>query len=124
MSPAPTPMPAPAAEPARTLAVRAINPKGFHMIACDVRGPETARRPIVCVHGLTRHRGDFEPLARALAGERRVVCPDLAGRGESDWLPDPSDYHVAQYNCDLTIVMAATCRGEVDWIGTSLGGLC
>ncbi|SLN52557.1 alpha/beta fold hydrolase [Roseisalinus antarcticus] len=104
--------------------VRAINPKGFHMIAYHVWGKPDDVRPLFCVHGLTRHGGDFDPLARALAGRRKIVCPDLVGRGASDWLPDPDDYHVPQYNCDLTAVLAAAGCSEVDWIGTSLGGLC
>ena len=104
--------------------VRCLSDAGFHRLSYTEWGSPDAARTVVCVHGLTRHRGDFQPLARALAGDRRVVCPDLAGRGASDWLPDPGDYHIAQYNCDLTAVMAATGCAEVDWIGTSLGGLC
>lgn len=104
--------------------VRAINPKGFHTVACHLWGHSRALRPVICVHGLTRHSGDFDELATALAKNRRVVCPDLVGRGASDWLPDPGGYHVPQYNCDLTTVLAATECPEVDWIGTSLGGLC
>ncbi|WP_295315284.1 alpha/beta hydrolase [Roseobacter sp.] len=104
--------------------VRSINPRGFHTIACQVQGRDTGLSPVICVHGLTRHGGDFEQLARMLADRRRVICPDLVGRGASDWLPDASDYHIAQYNCDLTAVMAATGCDGVDWVGTSLGGLC
>lgn len=104
--------------------VRSINPKGFHSIAYQVWGEDTDERPVVCVHGLTRHAGDFEAFSQALCRSRKVICPDLVGRGASDWLPDASDYHVPQYNCDLTAVMAATGCREVDWVGTSLGGLC
>jgi pimeloyl-ACP methyl ester carboxylesterase len=104
--------------------VRSINPKGFHNVAFQTWGEETFVRPAICVHGLTRHGGDFEPLAQVLSQRQRVICPDLVGRGASDWLPDGSDYHVPQYNCDLVTLMAATGCREVDWIGTSLGGLC
>lgn len=104
--------------------VRAINPRGFHMIGYHVWGQANDAPPVMCVHGLTRHGGDFDPLARALSGKRRVICPDLVGRGASDWLPDPTDYHIPQYNCDLTAVMAANGGGAFDWVGTSLGGLC
>jgi len=104
---------------------RAINPKGFHQIAYHTWGENQAICPVMCVHGLTRHGGDFDPLARVLSKTRRVICPDLVGRGASDWLPDPTDYHLPQYNCDLTTVMAATgCSDQLDWVGTSLGGLC
>lgn len=104
--------------------VRSINPKGFHNVAYQDHGQNSDHLPVVCVHGLTRHGGDFHPLARNLSRDRRVICPDLVGRGASDWLPDPTDYHVAQYNCDLVAVMAATGCQDVAWVGTSLGGLC
>lgn len=104
--------------------VRSINPKGFHRIAYHSWGAESEARAAICVHGLTRHGGDFDPLAQVLARRQRVICPDLVGRGASDWLPDASDYHVPQYNCDLVTLMAATGCTEADWIGTSLGGLC
>ena len=104
--------------------VRSINPGGFHKVAYHSWGADRGRRPVICVHGLSRHGGDFDPLAERLAGSRRLICPDLVGRGASDWLPDANDYHVAQYNCDLTTLISATGCTEVDWIGTSLGGLC
>ena len=102
----------------------AINPRGFHRIAYrewECPGDPSA---VVCVHGLTRHAEDFVPLASRLAGERRVIAPDLAGRGDSDWLPDPSDYHVPRFNCDLAALIARSDCGSVDFVGTSLGGLC
>jgi pimeloyl-ACP methyl ester carboxylesterase len=51
---------------------------------------------IVCVHGLSRQGRDFDVLARALA-HARVICPDVVGRGESDWLADPHGLPVPQY---------------------------
>ena len=75
-------------------------------------------------HGLTRNGRDFDQLATALAGRgRRVICPDLPGRGQSDRLQDSSDYVLPQYCSDMTVLMAALGPAEVDWIGTSLGGL-
>ena len=50
------------------------------------------RDVLVCVHGLTRCARDFDDLARALCDHYRVVCPDVAGRGDSDWLADPMLY--------------------------------
>ena len=66
----------------------------------------------------------LRPVAAALADRGwRVVCPDLAGRGRSDWLDNPYDYNLPQYVLDMTVLMAAIGAPEIDWIGTSLGGL-
>lgn len=78
---------------------------------------------VVCVHGLTRCGRDFEALAETLAAEgMRVICPDLPGRGASDWLPDPTLYAVGSYAAALTHLIARI-DGPVDWVGTSLGGV-
>jgi pimeloyl-ACP methyl ester carboxylesterase len=79
--------------------------------------------PVVCVHGLTRTGRDFDALARALAAAgRRVLCPDMPGRGESDWLPDPSRYTLPTYVAACTPLLMALGR-PFDWVGTSMGGL-
>ncbi len=78
---------------------------------------------VVCVHGLTRNGRDFDPLARALSGRFRVVCPDLPGRGRSDWLGDASLYEPASYVAALSHLLAALGRPAA-WVGTSLGGIC
>ena len=76
---------------------------GGHRMAYWQWGDEAAGHVIVCVHGLSRQGRDFDVLARALceraheAGQPlRVVCPDVAGRGQSDWLKDPNGYQVPQ----------------------------
>jgi pimeloyl-ACP methyl ester carboxylesterase len=80
--------------------------------------------PVVCVHGLTRTGRDFDALAGILAGQgRRVLCPDLPGRGASDWLPDPALYAPPSYVAALSHLLARL-EGPVDWVGTSLGGIC
>ncbi len=78
---------------------------------------------VVCVHGLTRTGRDFDALATGLADKFRVVCPDLPGRGWSDWLPDANLYEPPAYVQALGHLLAAI-GGPVDWVGTSLGGLC
>lgn len=82
---------------------------------------------IVCVHGLTRQGRDFDVLAQALSHHARVICPDIAGRGQSDWLADPMAYGVPQYAFDmlvlLTQVHALYPIAQLDWVGTSMGGL-
>ena len=61
----------------------------------------TARPPILCFHGLTRNARDFEALAGRLAGEWRVLCPDMRGRGDSDYARDPMTYTPAHYVADV-----------------------
>jgi len=110
--------------PDRIGSVRGLTRRSFHRIAFTDWGPVSAMRPVVCVHGLTRNGRDFDHLATALVGAgRRVICPDLPGRGQSERLHDSSDYVLPQYCSDMTVVMASLGATEVDWIGTSLGGL-
>ncbi len=79
--------------------------------------------PVICVHGLTRNGRDFDRLAAALATDRRVVCPDVTGRGQSEWLRDPAAYGYPQYCADMTVLMGRLGSEQVDWVGTSMGGL-
>jgi pimeloyl-ACP methyl ester carboxylesterase len=78
---------------------------------------------IICVHGLTRNGRDFDILAEALAAQFHVICPDLPGRGESDWLPSGALYQPATYVTALAHLLAHINK-PVAWIGTSLGGIC
>ncbi len=78
---------------------------------------------LVCVHGLTRLGRDFDRLARAMAPEYRVVCPDVVGRGRSDYLRNPTHYVVPQYVADMVTLIARLGVDQVDWVGTSMGGL-
>lgn len=102
--------------------MRSISHHGYHRIAYRDWGDPDAPT-VFCAHGLSRNSRDFDPLASALAATRRVVCPDLVGRGRSDWLRDPSEYHLLQYNLDMTVLAARIGADSFDWIGTSLGGL-
>ncbi len=95
----------------------------FHQMAWTEWGPPDGA-PVVCVHGLTRNGRDFDVLAQALAAQgRRVLCPDLPGRGDSGWLPDPALYAPPVYVGALAHLLARL-DGPVDWVGTSLGGIC
>ncbi len=80
-------------------------------------------RVLICVHGLTRLGRDFDRLARALAPDYRVVCPDVVGRGRSDTLRDPMHYGVPQYLTDMVTLVARLDVEHIDWVGTSMGGL-
>jgi pimeloyl-ACP methyl ester carboxylesterase len=103
--------------------LRWLSAAGFLTLRWWEWGPAEGA-PVLCVHGLTRSGRDFDPLAEALAGQgRRVLCPDLPGRGASDWLPNPALYAVPTYVVALGHLLARL-EGPVDWVGTSLGGLC
>jgi pimeloyl-ACP methyl ester carboxylesterase len=96
----------------------------FHRINYTEWGSATRGRVALCVHGLSRQGRDFDALAQALAKDGyRVVCPDLVGRGRSGRLSDADDYALPQYAVDMTMLIARLGADEVDWIGTSLGGL-
>lgn len=104
--------------------VRCLSTAGFHRMSYAEWGPADAARTVVCVHGLTRNGADFEILAPALAADGwRVVCPDVAGRGGSDWLADPASYSYTQYLADMTVLLARLAVERVAWVGTSMGGL-
>lgn len=82
-----------------------------------------AAPPVVCVHGLTRNGRDFDSLAEALSDRFHVICPDLPGRGKSDWLPDGLAYQPPTYVVALAHLLAQINK-PVAWVGTSLGGIC
>lgn len=100
-----------------------LSKTGFHALHYRCFGPEEAH-PVICVHGLGRNARDFDFLAGLLAAHgRQVVCPDIVGRGQSDWLRDPMDYGYPQYLSDMNALIARLNCQSVDWVGTSMGGL-
>jgi len=99
-----------------------LGPSGFHRLAYAEWGGAAAARTLICVHGLTRNGRDFDRLAAALSERHRVICPDIAGRGRSDWLP-AKEYNYPQYLADMAVLVARLGSGDVDWLGTSMGGL-
>jgi pimeloyl-ACP methyl ester carboxylesterase len=104
----------------RRLRVDADGPREMAYLEWNERGERT----LVCVHGLTRCARDFDFLAPEMARRGyRVICPDVAGRGDSDWLKDPMDYAVPTYAKDLLVLLARLELESVHWVGTSLGGL-
>jgi pimeloyl-ACP methyl ester carboxylesterase len=110
-----------ALEPRRR-SVQCASPAGLHRIAYREWGDPRNRDALVCVHGLTRSGRDFDELARALCGRWRVICPDIAGRGDSDRLADPKHYTWAQYVSDMVTLIARLDVEAVSWVGTSMGG--
>jgi len=103
--------------------VRCASPRGLHRIAYREWGDPRNERALVCVHGLTRCARDFDALAAALSDRYRVVCPDVAGRGDSEWLADPMLYQLPQYLGDMVTLVARLDVESVDWVGTSMGAL-
>ena len=110
-----------AAEPRRR-SVLCASPAGLHRIAYREWGDPRNRDVLVCVHGLTRSGRDFDELARSLCAQFRVVCPDVAGRGDSDRLADAKLYAWPQYVADMVTLIARLDVEAVSWLGTSMGG--
>jgi pimeloyl-ACP methyl ester carboxylesterase len=103
--------------------VRCASPSGLHRMSYVEWGERDNPRVLVCVHGLTRCARDFDFLAAAMAKTHRVICPDVAGRGESQWLRNPMEYVVPTYVADMVTLIARLDVESVHWVGTSLGGL-
>jgi pimeloyl-ACP methyl ester carboxylesterase len=106
----------------KTESCMGLGPSGFHRLVYAEWGAAAAPRTLICVHGLTRNGRDFDRLAAALSEKYRVICPDVPGRGRSDWLP-AAEYTYPQYLADMTVLIARLGAGDVDWLGTSMGGL-
>jgi pimeloyl-ACP methyl ester carboxylesterase len=96
---------------------------GAHDVAYVEWGDPNNPKTLVCVHGLTRTAMDFEPLAESMADVYRVISIDMPGRRNSDWLHDKSKYSYPVYVADCMQVIANVGAQEVDWVGTSMGGL-
>ena len=104
---------------------------GSHRMAFWQWGDPAAAHVVVCVHGLSRQGRDFDTLAQALVARSpqplRVVCPDVVGRGRSDWLADPMGYGIPTYVGDMLQMLQALHASApvtiLDWVGTSMGGL-
>src|ERR1700709_1811299 len=94
----------------------------FHTMAYSEFG-NPAAPAVICVHGLTRNGRDFDTLAEALSEQFHVICPDLPGRGKSDWLPEAGQYQPPSYAVALSHLLAQLNK-PVAWVGTSLGGIC
>ena len=103
--------------------VLCASPAGLHHMHYLEWGDPANPRVVICVHGLTRSGRDFDALARQLAKTHRVICPDVVGRGRSDWLRDKALYALPQYVADMVTLIARLDVAAVDWVGTSMGGL-
>ena len=100
------------------------NSDGTHEIVYYEWGEPDAARTVICVHGLTRNARDFDLLAEALARRGlHVLAPSMAGRGESERLKDPADYNSSNCAIDCLNFLDQLNLREVDWVGTSMGGI-
>ena len=103
--------------------VQCISPSGLHRMAYKEWGDPANPKVLLCVHGVTRVSDDFDDIARHLSSEYRVVCPDVVGRGRSDWLRNPMHYQLPLYVSDMVTLLARLNVSGVDYLGTSMGGL-
>ena len=105
--------------------------QGRHRMAYWQWGDPRSGHVVCCVHGLTRQGRDFDVLARSIVeragGDVRVVCPDVVGRGQSDWLRDPAGYQLPLYAADMVTLLGRLHSEQpitsLDHVGTSMGGL-
>jgi pimeloyl-ACP methyl ester carboxylesterase len=98
---------------------------GLNLYARDYAGPGSeSRLPVLCLHGLTRNSKDFAEVAsRISANGRRVIVPDVRGRGRSDRDANPANYHLGTYASDVMGLMDSLGIDRAVFIGTSMGGL-
>jgi len=98
---------------------------GLALFARDYAGGDgEGRLPVVCLHGLTRNSKDFEDVApRIAAGGRRVIVPDMRGRGQSAWDPKPARYHPKVYAADVAGLLDELRISRAVFLGTSMGGI-
>ncbi|MBX2807643.1 MAG: alpha/beta hydrolase [Cellvibrionaceae bacterium] len=100
-----------------------LSTEGFHRLYYRQWGSADSEHTIVCVHGLTRISHDFDVLAKKLSKKYRIVCPDIAGRGNSDWFGNRETYNIAQYCSDINSLIAHLRVDKIHFIGTSMGGI-
>ena len=106
-----------------TFYVQCSGGKTSHRMAYHTWGDPANPKVLLCVHGLTRRGSDFKTLAQAMCKDYYVVCPDVVGRGDSDRLSNPMQYAVPQYVADIAQLVEQLGVTQVDWLGTSMGGL-
>jgi len=106
-----------------TFYVQCISGDSTHRMAYHAWGDPRNPRVLLCVHGLTRRGSDFKTLAESMCNDYYVVCPDVVGRGDSDRLSNPMQYAVPQYVADIAQLVKMLGVSQVNWLGTSMGGL-
>lgn len=98
-----------------------IHLQGINLFVRTLGHP--SNQAVVCWHGFARNGSDFLILARSLASNYFVICPDTPGRGYSDWV-DPDKYQFSFYQLvAVDLLKYFKVSGRVHWIGTSMGGV-
>lgn len=113
----------PQAPLSQTHYIQCASSSGSHRMAYHEWGDPDNQNVLICVHGLTRRGSDFNVLAKAMSDRYRVICPDIVGRGDSDWLDNSMLYGLPQYVADMSALVNRLGVQKVDWFGTSMGGL-
>ena len=103
--------------------VLGLSATGFHNLAYTEWGEPGNPNVLICAHGLTRNSRDFDVFAERMSDRYRVLCPDIVGRGKSGWLTNKADYGYPQYLADANALIARSGAAQVDWVGTSMGGI-
>lgn len=103
--------------------VKWLDETGFHRLSYSEWGDPDNDNVLICAHGLTRNRHDFDFLAEQLKADYRLICPDFPGRGQSDWLTNKNNYDYPHYLQAFTALLAKTGSQSVTWLGTSMGGV-
>lgn len=96
---------------------------GLRLFARDYGARGSRKTPVICLPGLTRNSKDFDDLARRLSATRRVLCPDLRGRGRSQYCQNWTDYTPANEVLDILDLMGAAGIHQAVFVGTSRGGI-
>ncbi len=111
-------------QPHREDHVLGLGSTGYHKIHYVEWGDLTSQKVVMCLHGFSRNGRDFDYLAQDLA-ERgyRVICPDMPGRGKSDWLQNPLDYNYPKHGSEIMTLLARLNVEQIDVVGTSMGGI-
>lgn len=100
-----------------------FSPKGYHILSYAEWGLSTNSNVLVCVHGLTRNGRDFDHFAQIAMHDYRVISVDIAGRGQSEWLNDHTQYNYELYVADMVYLLQELGLEQVHWLGTSMGGI-
>ncbi len=98
------------------------SPDGLKLYYRDYAGPSD-KLPVICLHGLTRNSRDFAPVAEELAGDRRIIVPEMRGRGNSEYAKDTATYTPPTYIKDVETLLSELGIESFVVIGTSMGGL-
>jgi pimeloyl-ACP methyl ester carboxylesterase len=86
----------------------------------------SAKFHVVMIHGFVRTCRDFDVVADYIArcGGAYVVCPDMIGRGLSQWSPNPEhEYNPVFYAALISELLSQLGVERAHYVGTSMGGL-